>query len=207
MVMSRSEAGRIGGERLRQIRRNQYEQTPAYCKECKKPKSYENRRLVFCSQECFRRAAINRLLGKISPRLGTGKLPPTKDCLVCGKPYSSYRSSGRLYCSRSCTGARRKEEAWTLIEQGKVTERGTLKRHLLARRGHFCAGCDRTEWKTSLLPVIVPIPLELDHVDGNAGNNHPNNLRLLCPTCHAVTPTAKGKNRGNGRAARGIARH
>jgi 5-methylcytosine-specific restriction endonuclease McrA len=48
------------------------------------------------------------------------------------------------------------------------------------------------------------IPLELDHVDGNAGNNQIENLRVLCPNCHAQTPTAKGKNRGNGRKTRGL---
>jgi hypothetical protein len=29
----------------------------------------------------------------------------------------------------------------------------------------------------------VPIKLILDHVDGNARNNHPENLRLVCPNC------------------------
>jgi len=36
--------------------------------------------------------------------------------------------------------------------------------------------------------------LDLDHIDGNRENNLDENLRLLCPTCHAQTPTYKGKN-------------
>jgi hypothetical protein len=49
-----------------------------------------------------------------------------------------------------------------------------------------------------------PIPLELDHIDGDAGNNNYDNLRVLCPNCHALTPTFKAKNKGKGRAARGL---
>lgn len=37
-------------------------------------------------------------------------------------------------------------------------------------------------------------PLELDHIDGNSHNNSLENLRLLCPNCHAQTSTYRGKN-------------
>lgn len=40
-----------------------------------------------------------------------------------------------------------------------------------------------------------PIPLELDHIDGNHQNNALQNLRLLCPNCHALTPTFRDKNK------------
>lgn len=54
---------------------------------------------------------------------------------------------------------------------------------------HQCMNCHRTEWTGQ------PIPLELDHIDGNNNNNSLNNLRLLCPNCHALTPTYRSKNR------------
>ena len=46
------------------------------------------------------------------------------------------------------------------------------------------------------------IPLEVDHIDGNADNNLEHNLRLICPNCHALTATYKGANKGNGRHKR-----
>lgn len=39
------------------------------------------------------------------------------------------------------------------------------------------------------------ISLELDHIDGNNKNNLISNLRYLCPNCHALTPTYRGKNK------------
>ncbi|MBU8549993.1 HNH endonuclease [Streptomyces sp. Babs14] len=45
-----------------------------------------------------------------------------------------------------------------------------------------------------------PIPLEVDHVDGDWRNNRIENLRLLCPNCHSITDTYRG--RGKGRARR-----
>ncbi|WP_037840608.1 MULTISPECIES: HNH endonuclease signature motif containing protein [unclassified Streptomyces] len=41
-----------------------------------------------------------------------------------------------------------------------------------------------------------PLPLEVDHVDGDWRNNRPENLRLLCPNCHSATDTYRGRKKG-----------
>ena len=38
------------------------------------------------------------------------------------------------------------------------------------------------------------MPLELDHINGVYNDHRLNNLRWLCPNCHAITDTYKGRN-------------
>lgn len=59
-----------------------------------------------------------------------------------------------------------------------------------------CALCDNgSDWRGR------DITLEIDHVSGDITDNRPQNLRFLCPNCHATTPTfcRKKPNPGLGR--------
>jgi 5-methylcytosine-specific restriction endonuclease McrA len=71
---------------------------------------------------------------------------------------------------------------------------------LIKNRGHCCEVCRLTEWQQKR------IPLELDHIDGNPENNAIDNLRLICPNCHAQTPNYKGKNIGKVRNSKRAAK-
>lgn len=54
---------------------------------------------------------------------------------------------------------------------------------------HKCNNCELTDWLGN------HIPLELEHIDGNSSNNLLENLELLCPNCHSLTDTYRGKNK------------
>lgn len=66
--------------------------------------------------------------------------------------------------------------------------RGYVERHNLVPYVCTMCGCDG-HWQTGV------IALELDHIDGNNSNNELTNLRYLCPNCHALTDTYRGKNK------------
>ncbi|AXE86226.1 HNH endonuclease signature motif containing protein [Streptomyces sp. Go-475] len=44
-----------------------------------------------------------------------------------------------------------------------------------------------------------PLPLEVDHIDGDWRNNRIENLRVLCPNCHATTDRYRGRGARRGR--------
>jgi len=50
-----------------------------------------------------------------------------------------------------------------------------------------CEVCGLNTWRD------LPLPLEVHHVDGNKKNNLRENLQVLCPNCHALTPNWRGR--------------
>jgi predicted HNH restriction endonuclease len=67
--------------------------------------------------------------------------------------------------------------------------------------GKYGAKCKLCGWD-KINPVTGKCPIELEHIDGDSTNNKLENLCLLCPNCHSLTPTYKALNRGNGRHKR-----
>lgn len=76
------------------------------------------------------------------------------------------------------------------IKNSPVTQkvlRGYVERHNLIPYKCQNCGCDG-HWQNGI------ITLEIDHIDGDNTNNEISNLRYLCPNCHALTDTYRGKN-------------
>ena len=79
-----------------------------------------------------------------------------------------------------------------LIKNSPITQkvlRGYIERHHVIPYQCDICGCDG-HWQDG------EISLELDHIDGDNTNNEITNLHYLCPNCHALTKTYRGRNKG-----------
>jgi len=63
------------------------------------------------------------------------------------------------------------------------------RRRVFEEQDYCCNKCNISEWQG------VKIPLELEHKDGNNQNNSRTNLEGLCPNCHSITDTWRGRNK------------
>jgi HNH endonuclease len=66
-----------------------------------------------------------------------------------------------------------------------------LRRRLIAEglKEPKCEICGINTWRGK------PLPLALDHINGDPCDNRLENLRIVCPNCHALTETWCARNR------------
>ena len=129
------------------------------------------------------------------------KKDQTFTCLSCSKtiPFKAYKGNYHKFCNNKCQREYQyRFETLPRFKEGTIYERRTLRKILIKEGSNTCSCCKLSIWNN------LPITLELDHIDGNAGNNMPHNLRLLCPNCHSQTDSWKGGNKGKGRKSLGL---
>lgn len=83
---------------------------------------------------------------------------------------------------------------YSRFKKGSAIKSANMKSALVHLKGHKCENCGLEEWQK------VEIPLEVHHIDGDSLNNEIDNLKLLCPNCHALTENWRGKNIGKEKA-------
>jgi hypothetical protein len=78
----------------------------------------------------------------------------------------------------------------TVLCKDSKYDRATAKQALLRLElvEESCKRCGAKEW------LGEKLTLEMNHIDGDRWNHSVENLELLCPNCHSLTPTHRGKN-------------
>lgn len=64
---------------------------------------------------------------------------------------------------------------------------GSRRRRIIEEQDSKCLRCGNSHW------LGEEIKFELNHIDGNNQNNKRENLEILCPNCHSLTPTWRGR--------------
>lgn len=202
--MTRSEAGKLGGNKTAKILKDrkekrikkeqeEYEENPKKCLNCGENIPFKKRFGKFCSMSC-------------SASYTNKKFPKRKKkkrlnaCLNCGK-----ETYNEKYCSDICQGQYEYKQyilSWKNGEvdglRGKYGISSRIRRYLFEKYNNSCQCCG---WGKENI-FTHKIPLEVHHIDGNPFNNSEENLQLLCPNCHSLTENYKSANKNGQRKER-----
>lgn len=127
-----------------------------------------------------------------------------RQCIYCNEIISKRPN---IYCSNKCQldyqyikyindWKKGKNNGGRGINAKNISEH--LRRYLTSKYDSKCSLCGWNKINTT----TGRIPLEVDHIDGDADNNLESNLQLLCPNCHSLTPSFRNLNKGKGRTWR-----
>jgi predicted nucleic acid-binding Zn ribbon protein len=157
---------------------NELKSKKVNCLNCKiEVKTTINENKKFCSHSCS--ATFNNKKRKVGNK-----------CLNCDIEINKINK----FCSHKCN------HMYNMLDRvntGKAKS-NTVKKYLIHVYGNKCMECGWCE----INKVTGKVPIELEHIDGDSENNSLENLKLLCPNCHSLTPTYKALNIGNGRYKR-----
>lgn len=120
-----------------------------------------------------------------------------KYCEYCGKELTTEQRHNR-FCSHWCTSAYNKDVKVQEWKEGKHNGLNGfsqlapfVRNYMLEKAEYKCTKCGWHE----INPTTGLIPLEVHHKDGDYRNNKEDNLEVLCPNCHSLTPNFKALNK------------
>ena len=174
-----------------------------YCAkaDCGKPVFSRFQKTKYCSVECAKaRYGASGKARRVKPFDSNARLkkPLGGACYSCGAVVGSAK---RKYCSLACRRTYQFQLRARALENGTYVAYNCnrfVRQYLILKIGERCSRCGWNERH----PKTGRVMIEVEHIDGDWRNNRPENLTLLCPNCHSLTPTFRGFNRGRGRAER-----
>ena len=184
------------------------------CLNCEKDISYEKK---FCDHKCSAEfynikggnrsdSDKNKIREGVVKYLGYSSVEDWKksnniDDTICFCKYCGKEVYRKIFCDHKCqhhyhyTEIIKKWKNNDIKETSNVTLSRVIRKYLFEKYDNKCTECG---WNR-VNEYTGNIPLEVEHIDGNSENNNEENLTLLCPSCHSLTKTYKGANKGNGR--------
>lgn len=106
-------------------------------------------------------------------------------CLNCGKT-NDCKGHGftNKYCNNKCQAEHRSRLLVKDWREGKTKTWAKIpewvKRYLIEQRGYRCEDCKNTTHNK------LPIPLVVNHKNGDTYDNSEENLELICPNCRSI---------------------
>ena len=126
-----------------------------------------------------------------------------KQCKHCSKLIPNMNT----YCDNNCQQLYQKEKyikEWKSgLQKGYRSEKTyMLSRHVQSYLRDRCGNkCETCGWSQKN-QYTNQVPLEIDHIDGDASNCVEANLRMICPNCHSLTPTFRNTGGRKSKRAR-----
>lgn len=150
------------------------------CLNCGKEIVGGDRRKKFCCHSCS--ATYNNL-----------KRGKEHYCLYCGKKIKKGN-----FCNKTCYAKYKEKEYIERWKEGKESGlRGkyeiktAVRKYIFEKNDNKCECCG----ESYINPYTHDSILQIHHIDGDCTNNKEENLKLLCPNCHAMTENYGRRNK------------
>lgn len=174
-----------------------------YCLQCGKELKHGQKK--FCSSSCSAkynnkgRKHTKETKEKIAKAISkTGIIEKKEEhCLQCGK---ELKNGQKKFCSNKCFQEheyKKRIDEWLNNPETFSSEETPefLRRFLMEKYDYKCQKCGWGE----VNKTTGKVPLQVHHIDGDCTNNREENLQLLCPNCHSLTPNHGSLNKNSKR--------
>jgi hypothetical protein len=175
------------------IRKEQKYNEIRICKKCGKEFSTKKGLIDFCSMACRNtRERSNETKKKISDSMKTSQkgMQSIKNLHEINSERFAKVKYDREQDIEAYNNKKKQERAERFMNKNFGDLGIDAKRaRIMHEQGYRCHKCGLAEW------FDEPIALEVEHIDGEHSNNKRENLIALCPNCHSLTTTWRGRNK------------